>query len=64
MIGAPKSASMLNESLFFISIGSNDIFHYFSSNDGLSPDEFIALTMSAYHGHIKVRAVKFLGRSL
>lgn len=60
MTGLPETEVKLNQSLFFISIGSNDIFHYFSSNSGISVDEFIALTISSYSGYIKVRTVECL----
>lgn len=71
MLGEPATEAMLNKSLFFISIGSNDIFGYFGRNDGTPPDSFIAMMISAYSQHITVRVAlspikshKFFGKSL
>ncbi|KAH6767278.1 hypothetical protein C2S52_018261 [Perilla frutescens var. hirtella] len=52
MIGEPATEAMLNSSLFFISIGSNDIFGYFGKQDGTPPDSVIAKMLSAYSQHI------------
>ncbi|XP_057805910.1 GDSL esterase/lipase At5g55050-like [Salvia miltiorrhiza] len=52
MIGEPATEVMLNKSLFFISIGSNDIFGYFNRSDGTPPDSFITMMLSAYSQYI------------
>lgn len=57
MIGEPAVEVMLNKSLFFISIGSNDIFSFFQRNDGTPPESFITNMLSAYSQYITVRAL-------
>lgn len=56
MIGAPETEAMFNKSLFFISIGSNDIFNYSPSEDGTA-NAFVSLLISTYSKHITVRTV-------
>ncbi|XP_057809172.1 GDSL esterase/lipase At5g55050-like [Salvia miltiorrhiza] len=51
MMGAPKTEAMLNKSLFFISIGSNDILNYSPREDGTG-DAFISLLIATYSKHI------------
>ncbi|XP_047965317.1 GDSL esterase/lipase At5g55050-like [Salvia hispanica] len=54
LIGDPATEAKLNQSLFFISIGSNDIFGYFNTSDAKKPPStFINMMLSAYSQHIK-----------
>ncbi|KAI3446310.1 hypothetical protein Pfo_002975 [Paulownia fortunei] len=52
LIGPAATEQMLSKSLFFISIGSNDIFGYFMSKSTMPKDQFIGLLISAYSDHI------------
>ncbi|KAG6401443.1 hypothetical protein SASPL_138300 [Salvia splendens] len=52
MKGENATEVMLNKSLFFISIGSNDIFGYLNRSDATPPDSFIFMMLSAYSQHI------------
>ncbi|KAL7257320.1 hypothetical protein ACSBR1_003595 [Camellia fascicularis] len=52
--GPNETETMLSKSLFCISVGSNDIFGYFSSNRTIPPDLFIANLMRQYEAYIKV----------
>ncbi|KAI3447906.1 hypothetical protein Pfo_004571 [Paulownia fortunei] len=52
MIGPAATEALLSKSLFFISIGSNDIFEYFSRKSKMPEDEFISILISAYSQHI------------
>ncbi|KAI8021099.1 GDSL esterase/lipase [Camellia lanceoleosa] len=51
--GPNETETMLSKSLFCISVGSNDIFSYFSSNRTIPPDLFIANLMLQYEAYIK-----------
>ncbi|KAG6382701.1 hypothetical protein SASPL_157592 [Salvia splendens] len=54
LIGEAATEAKLNKSLFFISIGSNDIFVYFNTSDAKTPpNTFINMMLSAYSQHIK-----------
>ncbi|KAK6118673.1 hypothetical protein DH2020_047586 [Rehmannia glutinosa] len=63
LIGLGASEQILSKSLFFISIGSNDIFGYFLSMSTMPADQYIGLLISAYSDHItnlyKLGARKF-----
>ncbi|KAG8364441.1 hypothetical protein BUALT_Bualt19G0129200 [Buddleja alternifolia] len=52
IIGPGKTKEILCKSLFFISIGSNDIFDYFQSKTEIPIDKFITILMSTYSKHI------------
>ncbi|KAL7237299.1 hypothetical protein ACSBR2_003566 [Camellia fascicularis] len=52
--GPNETETMLSKSLFCISVGSNDIFAYFSSNRTIPPDLFIANLMRQYEAYINV----------
>nr|POF20317.1 gdsl esterase/lipase [Quercus suber] len=43
----------LSKSLFFISIGSNDIFAYYHSNSSLSKQDFMSNLVLTYENHLK-----------
>ncbi|PIN25720.1 Triacylglycerol lipase [Handroanthus impetiginosus] len=63
LIGPAATDTMLSKSLFFISIGSNDIFGYFMTNSTMPKDQYISILISAYSYHItnlyKLGARKF-----
>ncbi|XP_042012287.1 GDSL esterase/lipase At5g41890-like [Salvia splendens] len=52
MKGENATEVMLNKSLFFISVGSNDIFGYLNRSDTTPPGTFITMMLSAYSQHI------------
>ncbi|KAG8368034.1 hypothetical protein BUALT_Bualt15G0003200 [Buddleja alternifolia] len=52
LIGSEATETMLSKSLFFISIGSNDIFGYFATNTTIPKDQFISNLISTYSNHI------------
>lgn len=54
IMGPTETEEFLAKSLFFISIGSNDIFLYHYSNSTVPKQEFIATLGSAYENHLKV----------
>lgn len=54
LLSPGAAEAMLSKSLFFISIGSNDIFAYFASSSTMPKDQFIGLLISAYSDHITV----------
>ncbi|KAL1563873.1 hypothetical protein AAHA92_06292 [Salvia divinorum] len=62
-MGTAAADSKLSKSIFFISVGSNDIFGYFKTNNTMSKDNFIAIVISTYSDHImklyKLGARKF-----
>ncbi|KAH6768663.1 hypothetical protein C2S51_013999 [Perilla frutescens var. frutescens] len=62
-IGSAATDLMLSKSLFFISVGSNDIFGYFKTNSTMHKDKFIGILITAYSDHImklyKLGARKF-----
>ncbi|CAN6685202.1 unnamed protein product [Malus baccata var. baccata] len=41
------------KSLFFISIGSNDLFEYYHSNSSIPKEEFLTSLLLAYENHLK-----------
>ncbi|KAL0454044.1 UNVERIFIED_CONTAM: GDSL esterase/lipase [Sesamum latifolium] len=51
-IGPAATEAILSKSLFFISIGSNDIFGYFKTKHRMPEDKFLSLLISAYSKHI------------
>ncbi|XP_059653920.1 GDSL esterase/lipase At5g55050-like [Cornus florida] len=51
--GAEVTKQFLSESLFSISVGSNDIFGYFYSNTTITEQEFIAILMNTYERYIR-----------
>ncbi|KAF8013411.1 hypothetical protein BT93_I1305 [Corymbia citriodora subsp. variegata] len=53
VIGPTETEKFLAKSLFFISIGSNDILLYHRSNSTVPEQEFIATLGSAYENHLK-----------
>ncbi|EEF33964.1 GDSL esterase/lipase At5g55050 [Ricinus communis] len=61
--GQACAEALLSKSLFFISIGSNDIFGYYSSKGGVPKEEFIATIGAAYENYLmnlyKLGARKF-----
>lgn len=63
VIGSSATDAKLSKSMFFISIGSNDIFGYFMVNATMPKDQFINILISAYSNHItnlyKLGARKF-----
>ncbi|XP_057769166.1 GDSL esterase/lipase At5g55050-like [Salvia miltiorrhiza] len=62
-IGSAAADSKLSRSMFFISVGSNDIFGYFKANSTMQKNKFIAIVISTYSDHImklyKLGARKF-----
>ncbi|KAL0422956.1 UNVERIFIED_CONTAM: GDSL esterase/lipase [Sesamum latifolium] len=52
LIGSTATETLLSKSMFFISIGSNDIFGYFMTNSTMPRDQFISILISAYSNHI------------
>ncbi|KAL8027902.1 hypothetical protein ABFS82_14G123800 [Erythranthe guttata] len=52
MIGPSATRKLLCKSLFFISIGSNDILEYFSTKNRMPQDEYISILISTYSKHI------------
>ncbi|PIN10489.1 Triacylglycerol lipase [Handroanthus impetiginosus] len=52
MIGSNATEAMLSEALFFISIGSNDIFGYFANKSTMPKEKFISTLISTYSAHI------------
>ncbi|XP_047973584.1 GDSL esterase/lipase At5g55050-like [Salvia hispanica] len=52
MKGENATEVILNKSLFFISVGSNDIFGYLNRSDTTPPGTFITMMLSAYSQHI------------
>lgn len=54
MKGENATEVILNKSLFFISVGSNDIFGYLNRSDTTPPGTFITMMLSAYSQHITV----------
>lgn len=54
-LGTELTKNFLAKSLFFISIGSNDILDYYHSNSQISKQEFMYALGSAYENHLKVR---------
>ncbi|KAL7156349.1 hypothetical protein ABFS83_02G003500 [Erythranthe nasuta] len=52
LLNLTATETMLSKSLFFISIGSNDIFGYFMSKSTVPKDQFISLLISSYSDHI------------
>ncbi|PKI63754.1 hypothetical protein CRG98_015875 [Punica granatum] len=53
VLGQEYAKSFLSKSLFFISIGSNDIFGYFQSKSTISKADFIYSLGCAYETHLK-----------
>lgn len=53
-MGSASASDFLAKSLFFISVGSNDLFAYYYSNRSVSKDEFILSLGLAYEEHLKV----------
>ncbi|KAK3015174.1 hypothetical protein RJ639_005320 [Escallonia herrerae] len=53
VMGQAATQAMLSESLFCISIGSNDIFGYFLTNSTVPPEQYIGTLISSYEGHLK-----------
>ncbi|XP_048128353.1 GDSL esterase/lipase At4g28780-like [Rhodamnia argentea] len=53
IMGPTETEEFLAKSLFFISIGSNDIFLYYYSNSTVPKQEFIATLGSAYENQLK-----------
>ncbi|KAG6421584.1 hypothetical protein SASPL_118141 [Salvia splendens] len=52
-LGSAAADSMLSKSMFFISVGSNDIFGYFQTNSTMSKDNFIATVITTYSDQIR-----------
>ncbi|KAI8023158.1 GDSL esterase/lipase [Camellia lanceoleosa] len=46
--------TMLSKSLFCSSVGSNDVFVYFLTNNTMPPEQYINHLMHQYEGYIKV----------
>lgn len=53
-MGQAATKKFLSKSLFFISIGSNDIFAYYRSNSSLSKQDFMSNLVLTYENHLKV----------
>ncbi|CAI9769781.1 unnamed protein product [Fraxinus pennsylvanica] len=53
VIGQASTEATLSKALFFISVGSNDIFEYFETNSTEAIENFIDSLMSAYTTHIE-----------
>ena len=53
-MGQAAMKKFLSKSLFFISIGSNDIFAYYDSNSSLSKQDFMPNLVLTYENHLKV----------
>lgn len=54
VIGQESTETTLSKALFFISVGSNDIFDYFNTSSTVPIEKFIDSLMSAYTTHIEV----------
>ncbi|XP_050263155.1 GDSL esterase/lipase At5g03820-like [Quercus robur] len=52
-MGQAAMEKFLSKSLFFISIGSNDIFAYYHSNSSLSKQDFMSNLVLTYENHLK-----------
>ncbi|KAK9987628.1 hypothetical protein SO802_027867 [Lithocarpus litseifolius] len=52
-MGQAAMEKFLSKSLFFISIGSNDIFAYYHSNSSLSKQDFMFNVVLTYEKHLK-----------
>ncbi|XP_022897711.1 GDSL esterase/lipase At5g55050-like [Olea europaea var. sylvestris] len=53
VIGQESTETTLSKALFFISVGSNDIFDYFNTSSTVPIEKFIDSLMSAYTTHIE-----------
>lgn len=53
-MGAVATEKYLSKSVFFISIGSNDIFEYYHSNSSVPKEQFLSSLVLAYENHLKV----------
>ena len=53
-LGQAAMEKLHSKSLFFISIGSNDIFAYYDSNSSLSKQDFMSNLVLTYENHLKV----------
>ncbi|KAF8405488.1 hypothetical protein HHK36_010395 [Tetracentron sinense] len=53
VMGPAATESLLSKSVFLISIGSNDIFNYYSSNGNSNKEEFLIALKSKYEDHLK-----------
>ncbi|CAL5399888.1 unnamed protein product [Camellia sinensis] len=53
VMGSDATKKMLSKSLFFISVGSNDIFGYFLTNSTMPPELYITHLMHQYEAYIK-----------
>ncbi|KAI6700995.1 hypothetical protein NL676_015319 [Syzygium grande] len=53
VMGPTETRNFLAKSLFFISIGSNDILLYYHSNSTVPKQDFIATLGSSYENHLK-----------
>ncbi|CAL5399884.1 unnamed protein product [Camellia sinensis] len=54
VLGSDTTKKMLSKSLFFVSVGSNDIFVYFSTNNTMPPVLYITHLMHQYEAYIKL----------
>ncbi|KAG8368033.1 hypothetical protein BUALT_Bualt15G0003100 [Buddleja alternifolia] len=52
LIGSAATKTVLSKSLFFISVGGNDISGYFATNTTIPADQFISNLISTYSNHI------------
>lgn len=55
VMGSKATEKFLSKSLFFISIGSNDILGYYHSNSSASKEEFLSILGATYETHLTVK---------
>ncbi|KAL6214103.1 hypothetical protein ACLB2K_013541 [Fragaria x ananassa] len=53
LMGPVATETYISKSLFFISIGSNDIFEYYRSNSSIPKEQFLSSLVVAYENHLK-----------
>ncbi|XP_050365487.1 GDSL esterase/lipase At5g55050-like [Argentina anserina] len=53
LMGPVATETYLSKSLFFISIGSNDMFEYYSSNSSIPKEQFLSSLVATYENHLK-----------
>lgn len=58
--GQAETEKYLAKSLFFISIGSNDIIGNYHSNNSIPKEQFIPSLVLVYEKHLRVRVPSFL----
>ena len=62
--GLSVTKKYLSKSLFFISVGSNDIFGYFQSTSSIPKDEFLSTLLLTYENHLTVNFVTLFSCNL